>query len=251
MKTYEITSPQNKTFKIFEEILNSAGINKNFQAFISGRKLVNETLSNFPQSCLGLILSGKMEEADFPKDLALYILSPDLFKILDVFGSRQPLLLVRVPVFKPWVPGSKGCQLLVPFQEPSNVGAVLRSAAAFGVKDILLTSGSAHPFHPKSARASSGSVFTHTFSKVPPLEETHFENIATIALDLNGENISDFKFPRDFILIPGVEGPGLPKNLKPTHRITIPTSGKVESLNGPTAVAIALFTWYSVLSSCK
>ena len=175
-----------------------------------------------------------------------YVLDAEMFRALDLFGTRRPILLASLPPIAPWVPGLSGCQLVIPFQEPSNVGAAIRSAAAFGVKNILLLGKSAHPFHPKSIRASSGTVFSSTFFRVKELGEFKAPGTAQVyALDTKGLDVNRFKFPKDFILVPGVEGPGLPPNFRPDERLTIKMEPGVESLNGATAVSIALFSWYS------
>ena len=111
----------------------------------------------------------------------------------------------------------EGCTPVIPFQDPLNVGSAVRSAAGFGVTKIILTSDAANPFHPKSIRASSGAVFEIEFMRGPALNEifsiAEKSGIEILALDKNGRNISDVEFPSKFILIPGVEGPGLPEYL--------------------------------------
>ena len=83
--------------------------------------------------------------------------SEPLFKELDVVGTHAPLLLVRVPAIAVWNDADAwplGCTLFVPFQDPENIGAVIRSAAAFGVARVVLLREAAHPFHHRSARAA-------------------------------------------------------------------------------------------------
>ena len=59
----------------------------------------------------------------------LYVISPEIFQELDIFGTHGPLLLINVPDITVWRgPGAPGCHVYIPFQDPANVGAILRSA---------------------------------------------------------------------------------------------------------------------------
>ena len=65
---------------------------------------------------------------------------------------------------------------------------------------------------------------------------------ALVALDSSGKDIRGFDFPPAFLLLPGVEGPGLPPEMK-EGAVSIPLSHDVESLNGAVAASIALYEW--------
>ena len=143
-----------------------------------------------------------------------------------------------------WMPSDglpEGCSLLIPFQDPENVGAVIRSAVAFGVKNIILLSESAHPYHPKALRASGGAVLRANLFEGPALKDIP-QTLPIIALSPEGKNIADFKFPKTFGLLPGIEGAGLPDHFR-SHCFSIPIRKEVESLNAATAAAIALYIW--------
>ena len=64
-----------------------------------------------------------------------------------------------------------------------------------------------------------------------------------IALDMAGTPIESFHFPAKFILLPGLEGQGIPEALKASS-ISIPISGAIESLNAAIATSIILFYWH-------
>jgi len=66
--------------------------------------------------------------------------------------------------------------------------------------------------------------------------------ITVVALDRSGQDIRDFIFPGSFMLLPGIEGPGLPEQIK-KGAVSIPLSPDVESLNGAVAASIALYEW--------
>jgi 16S rRNA (guanine527-N7)-methyltransferase len=63
-----------------------------------------------------------------------------------------------------------------------------------------------------------------------------------VALDMQGASIRGFSFPERFLLLPGMEGQGLPEELR-HQAVAIPMTGAVESLNAAAAVSIALFCW--------
>ena len=135
----------------------------------------------------------------------------------------------------------EGCTIFLPFQDPENVGAAIRSAVAFGAAQVILLAESAHPYHPKSLRASGGAVVHAKLLEGPSLKDLP-ESLPLVALSTDGRDLSGFVFPESFGLLVGMEGPGLPEKWK-KHALAIPISHDVESLNAATAAAIALYVW--------
>lgn len=138
--------------------------------------------------------------------------------------------------------------LLHQINNPSNLGAVLRTAEAAGVCGVVTTPGSSDPFLPKSLRASMGSAF-----RLPVWENVDIERaldwasktgLKTTALDIGrGSSIyeADWRQPR--LLIIGSEAHGLEKDLltKTVEVLNIPMASQVESLNLSVSCGIALF----------
>jgi tRNA G18 (ribose-2'-O)-methylase SpoU len=173
-------------------------------------------------------------------------LADPLFKDLDVAGTHAPLLLVRVPAPSTWSdaePWPDGCTLFVPFQDPENVGAVIRSAAAFGVARVVLLREAAHPFHPRSSRAAGPALFQVPLHIGPRLADLRAAGAPLIAMDTTGPELSESPFPARFGLVVGVEGPGLPAHLRDGERRRIAMQPGVESLNAAAAAAVALYVW--------
>jgi tRNA G18 (ribose-2'-O)-methylase SpoU len=249
MNVKEINSRHNHDFQTFLRILKGQGVKKHSLALFSGPKQVREILTEFPEHCEGLILSTKhkMPESILPRSLQRYSLSSELFREIDAFGTNHPVLIVRVPPFPPWDAGAsfKGCTLLIPFQEPSNVGAVIRSAAAFGVTNLVVLKEAAHPFHYKSTRAGGSALLRVPIFEGPSILELGGELSPIITLSPGGEDIRKFKFPESFCLLPGIEGPGLPSELRHLKSLSIPMERGVESLNAALATGIALYAWRS------
>jgi 16S rRNA (guanine527-N7)-methyltransferase len=226
--------------------LKGRGIRKHDVALVSGAKVIDDILRLIPERCEAWISAPKHAPPPprLPERAAWYELSARLFRKLDVFGTASPLLLVKAPGIETWSPRDgfiPGCNLLVPFQDPENVGAVIRSAVAFGVKSIVLLSESAHPYHPKAVRASGGAVFLVPLHRGPSVDALPAD-LPIIALSPEGRSVSDFEFPASFGLLPGVEGPGVPNHFR-AHALSVPMRGDVESLNAASATAIVLYLW--------
>ncbi|HOI96520.1 MAG TPA: 16S rRNA (guanine(527)-N(7))-methyltransferase RsmG [Syntrophobacter fumaroxidans] len=242
----KIESESNDLYRDIRKLLTSRGIRKQQRALVSGSKQVHETLRDFPDDCLAWIAPGEEmpPPEGSPGHMSWYQMAPALFETLDVFGTRTPLLLIGVGEIETWDPAEgfpAGCSVLVPFQDPENVGAVIRSAAAFGAVQVILLRESAHPFHPKALRASGGAVLRIKLRNGPPLENLP-ENLPILPLSAEGRDITQLVFPAAFGLLPGLEGPGLPDNWR-RKSFAIPICGDVESLNAATAAAIALYAW--------
>ncbi|MEJ5349063.1 MAG: 16S rRNA (guanine(527)-N(7))-methyltransferase RsmG [Desulfosoma sp.] len=241
-----ITSFDNADFKKLQRALTSKGIRKEGICLVSGPKVVRDVLGSQPNLVEGWISvqGGPPPPSTCGEHVTWLELDKALFDVLDLFGTDQPLLSVRVPAMPSWTPAdglNKGCTLFVPFQDPENVGAVLRSAAAFGVTAVVLLKESAHPFHPKAIRASSGAVFRLQLFSGPALADLP-TTLPIIALSQEGRPVHEVSFPETFGLLAGLEGPGLPEPWR-RHAMAIPMALGTESLNAATATAVALYEW--------
>jgi len=237
----EIASRQNAKFKTWSALTEARGIKKSGRALISGRKLVAEFLKQNPKACEDLIVPPKADAPDHSSHVKAYQLTAPLFKEVDVMGTKSPLLVVKTPELREWT-GDKprGLELIVALSDPGNLGALLRSAEAFGVTRVILTEESASPFLPKTTRGASLANFRLELASTGPL--AHVKAPGALSLDMDGENISTFKWPENLFLILGEEGRGIPAGLS-MGSISIPMMGQVESLNATAAASIALFSY--------
>lgn len=249
MRVKEITSRSNPAFKRFLTLLSGRGIKKVGETLLSGPKQVREVLNEFPDQCEGIILGEQQAVPDqwISRDIPVYRLNAELFRELDVFGTHRPLLLIRCKSLPVWdrkdLPA--GCSLFIPFQDPANVGAVIRSAAAFGVSRLIFLKEAAHPFHYKSARVAGSALLRVPMLAGPTIQELSRSAIPIITLSTKGHPIDAFRFPPAFGLLPGLEGPGLPDATLQWPSVAIPMEPGVESLNAALAAGIALYVWKS------
>lgn len=241
-----IESEQNSIFKDVKRLLTGRGIKKQQMALVSGSKQVLEIMRDCPAQCRAWITAKDHSPPPegTPDHVVWYQLADSLFKQIDTIGTDAPILLVAIDAFQQWAPSNglpPGSAVLVPFQDPENVGTIIRSAVAFGIDNIILLSESANPYHPKALRASGGSVLKANLLEGPSLKEIP-DNLQIFALSSKGKDIASVAFPETFAFLPGLEGQGLPPHLN-KGTVAIPIKKTVESLNAATAAAIAFFVW--------
>ena len=132
---------------------------------------------------------------------------------------------------------------------PTNVGAIFRSAAALGMDAVLLTSGCTDPLYRRSARVSMGTVFQVPWAYVPEDWQTLLRGagFATAAMALTDDSLSiDAPQLRDaarLAVVLGTEGDGLAKETiaRCDYTVKIPMSHGVDSLNVAAASAVAFW----------
>ena len=252
-----ISSESNATFREFRRAVKSDGVKKTGSVLISGKRIIRDITGAGAAAKALIIHDGYVEDdEDFNALLSslaaekkLYILKKALYNELDIFNTGGPLMMAEAPELPLWDGElAPGCNLLVPFQDPANAGSVIRTAAAFGVGRIVMLREAANPYHPRCVRASSGAVFGAPLSRGPSISEIAERCCAggppIIALDKKGAPLDGFSFPERFLLLPGMEGPGLPGGVSFTT-LAIPMEGRVESLNAAIAASIALYAWRS------
>jgi TrmH family RNA methyltransferase len=139
-----------------------------------------------------------------------------------------------------WAPAPVGplCVYLHGLSDPGNVGAVLRSAQAFGAASVVLGPATADPFSPKAVRASMGAVFGVPLARGDDIGELPGRRVALVAD--RGRPLHELDL-RDVTLLIGAEREGLPQELlqaaDEAGRIPIQT----HSLNAAMAATIALY----------
>jgi tRNA G18 (ribose-2'-O)-methylase SpoU len=244
----EITSPQNPTFLKFLKLQHGQEIKKAGLTFLSGPKQVQEVIRDYPEYCAAILLNRDHEppQGVGSRSIYFYRFTPRLFQKLDLYGTGQPLLIIKaeaLPLWsdKNWIPG---CTLFIPFQDPINVGAVVRSAAAFGVSCLVILKEAAHPFHHKAIRVAGSTVFRIPIFRGPSIKDLPESRFPIFTLSPKGKDLSSFRFPDTFGLLPGMEGPGIPSDLSRLTALGIPMQNQVESLNAATATGIALYLWH-------
>ena len=122
-------------------------------------------------------------------------------------------------------------------QDPGNVGAICRTAAAAGAPALVLLEGSADPFGAKAVRASAGNVFRLTVAQATWSDLAALDGYGASAA--GGVPLEQSPIENAGMIVLGSEAHGLSRaDLK---LVTIPLSHGVESLNVAAAAALILF----------
>jgi len=158
----------------------------------------------------------------------------------------------RIASFDDLVRGLPLVLVLVGLQDPGNVGAILRSAEAFGATGVITSSagslGTAHPYSPKALRASAGSALR--LPLLPGLSiSIALAQLRVVGLRLFAASVSEGTSPATAdlrspaALLIGNEGSGLPPEVERScdARLRISLAPGVDSLNAAIAASVLLY----------
>ncbi|WP_076459729.1 TrmH family RNA methyltransferase [Limosilactobacillus caccae] len=165
------------------------------------------------------------------------IVRPDLSSFLATMPTDHPRIAVLESVVN-----------------PTNIGAIFRSAAALGIDGVIVTSDSADPLYRRASRVSMGTVFqvpwTYVDAKVWQAEGIDILHqlgyqTAAMALRHNTVSIDDPQLAKvdKLAIVLGSEGPGLKEKTitESDFTIKIPMAPEVDSLNVAAASALAFW----------
>lgn len=164
-------------------------------------------------------------------------------------GMLCAMLRPQPKTLEETVCATKRVAVLEEVMNPTNVGAIFRSAAALGMDAVLLTKGCTNPLYRRSARVSMGTVFQIPWCFVeddwqPRLRELGYKT-AAMALTDNSVSITDDALSREekLALVLGSEGDGLAENTiaQCDYTVKIPMYHGVDSLNVAAASAVAFW----------
>jgi TrmH family RNA methyltransferase len=187
--------------------------------------------------------------------IAPIVLSDAVFRgIADAETPQGIAAEIVIPSVRPSLSDSPCCVLLDGIQDAGNVGAILRSAAAFGVRDVLLGAGCADLWSPKVLRAAMGAHFTLRIgaSRNPVADVERFAGTVACTVPRGGVPIAEADLKGRILWIFGGEGAGIRGELamRADVRVTIPMPGTAESLNVAAAAAICFYERSRQLSTC-
>lgn len=186
------------------------------------------------------------EIATFVKGRETVVLADSLLRDLGLVDTPSGLLAVaKMPKAIAAVDGKKDAILLDGVQDPGNVGTLLRTAAAAGIEQALLSPGCAAAWSPKVLRAGQGAHFALAIHEDVDLAGfmAAYQGTTAVTTLEQATSLYEARWAGPLAWVFGAEGQGVSTELIAAAqlRIRIPMPGAVESLNVAAAAAVCLF----------
>lgn len=221
------------------------------RALIEGAHLVSAYLERIGAPVELLVREGAIERPEIAAlvrraGLVPVVLADNLFRAVADTESPSGLAAeIALPPPRPDSASSTVCVFLDGVQDAGNVGAILRSAAAFGAGEVFLSADCADPWSPKVLRAAMGGHFFLEVVGHADLahEIDRFGAETVCAVPRGGRPLHECRLAGRIGWVFGAEGRGVsePLGARISMRVTIPMPGGMESLNVGAAAAICLY----------
>lgn len=250
----EITSRDNRLIKDYRRLNSDAKYRRESGLFVvEGARLCGDAVRSHVPIETALITAharrqyadivaqvegASRQTADIPDALGTYLADTDT--------PQGIFCICRIPLSEHVPEVGRRYAALERIQDPGNLGAMIRTAEAFGLGGVLLTDGCCDPYSPKVLRSSMGGVFRLPLmvvgklaERLPELHAEGFRSYACV-VDRDAVAVQQTGFPNGSICVIGNEGNGLlPETVAAcSERITIPMAGRAESLNASMAAGI-------------
>jgi TrmH family RNA methyltransferase len=222
-----ITSPHNETLKLIRKLARRRERDRQRLFVAEGEDLLRAaTAARWPPVSVLVAAQSGLEGTETDADLLASVSS---------LGSGTRAIGIYSQKWSD--PSGPLCVYLHNVSDPGNVGAILRSAAAFGASSVALGPLTADPYSPKAVRASMGAVFSVPVARASVTDVP----ASRVALVAEGGNPLAGAVVEPLTLVVGSEREGLPPEVLEQCDVvaTIPTL--IHSLNAATATSIALY----------
>lgn len=198
-------------------------------------------------------------EKSLGRELSVRVAAPSAFaKLTDENGSEgivcEAPFLSRHKVGNAALVCGERAVMLASLRDPGNLGTVARSALAFGITRLIMTSDCTDIYSQKTLRAAMGAIFKLDITVVSDgaaaVKELQASGRRVLAAELRPAAVSllDICATRGDVFIIGNEGYGIPEDIssEADNSVFIPISKDSESLNA--AAAAAVLMWHQSLS---
>jgi TrmH family RNA methyltransferase len=246
-----ITSKDNPRLKTIRRLAqDSQSYRKLGLVWLEGDHLCRAALGRGVRPELAIFSESNWQASEFEWSQCadeLWVVPDDLFAGLSALESPSKMgFLLQLPE-NPEIKPSAATVVLDRLQDAGNVGAILRSASAFGFKQIVAIKGTAGLWSPKVLRAGMGAHFGLSLIESASLEDLQSLQVPLLGTDVHEgpylhELLKQGQLPQQCAWVLGHEGQGVSAELmgRVDQKVRIAQPGGEESLNVATAAAICL-----------
>jgi TrmH family RNA methyltransferase len=178
-------------------------------------------------------------------DCDVFVVTESIYKSLSQLTHATALIsIIPIPTASRQWQAHQDALILDQIQDPGNVGTLLRSAAAVGIKQVISTSGTASLWSPRVLRAAMGAHFSlHLIEHVDYAAITQgFDTPILATSSHRSESIYQLDLTGPLVWVLGNEGQGVdPLLLEQAQAVSIPQPGGQESLNVAIAGSVCMF----------
>ena len=236
-----ITSKDNKIIKEFAKLKQKKYIDKTNMVLLEGQRLVEDARKRNAKFVAVFSLNNAFTDNSF--DCPVYKLSSSVFKMLSSTENSQGIIATISFPKKNFALPTGDFLVLDKIADPGNLGTIIRTAVAFGFKDIYLYNCVDHR-NSKVLRSTMGTIFD---ANIYDIDKENLKDLAKFNLlsaEMNGEDVSQIKrLDKHFGLVLGSEAFGVEKEIANYcyKKISLPMENDVESLNVAIAGGILMY----------
>lgn len=233
--------------KEIKKLHSSQGRKKSQYYVVEGLRCTQEALNRLPdQDIVAILVTEKSDSNEYIPEKKYMVSEKDLNELSQTQNPQGILILAKKRDFQKLIFNDDFILVLDRIQDPGNIGTILRTAIAVGLKEIVLINGTVDPFNPKAIRAGMGAQFSLNFGyfdNLKQLKDSPKLKDHKVWLTTPHEGVScyddDFKLEKS-ILVFGEEANGI-QDFSIGEKTMIPTLSDIESLNVAQAATIYLF----------
>ena len=207
-----------------------------------GVKMVNEAIENGVDIKYIVATEQALNEIKPSAYEVLTVTDTILSYLSEEMTPQGALAVIKIPNLSVKAPVGNAL-ILDGVSNPGNMGTIIRTANAFGYKDLYLIN-CADPFSGKTVRSSmSGIYFVNLYKATYQDIKSILKGYKIIVADMSGESLDDFKVDGNFAIAVGNEGNGISQELfdMADNVVKIPMDEHAESLNVAVASSIMMY----------
>ncbi len=253
-----ISSKDNEFIKHIKKLKDKKYRDESNEYIIEGIKLIEEAINEKANIKQIVICEECGKTQEIPKKLmyeiasyeCIYVTENIFTNITDVKNPQGILAIIEKNNSKTEIDYKEDIIVaLDDIQDPGNLGTILRTIDSIGLRQILLSKGTADSYNPKVVRSTMGAIFRVKIIEcddlVKNLKEVKKHKYELVVTSLQTDNnIYDINYHKKVIVI-GNEANGVSKEIQniADKKVKIPMLGKTESLNASVATGIVLYEY--------